>query len=53
MRDPASEKAEIIELVAQASLPVKRTVEKLGIPLRSKHAFLGARSIDISQAPGR
>ena len=32
MRYPASEKAEIIRLVEQSSLPVKRTLEKLGIP---------------------
>ena len=32
MRYAASEKAEIIELVEQSPLPVKRTLEKLGIP---------------------
>src|SRR5256886_7718269 len=32
MRYPASEKAEVIRLVDQSSLPVKRTLEKLGIP---------------------
>src|SRR6202007_1398349 len=32
MRYPASEKLEIIQLVEQSSLPVKRTLEKLGIP---------------------
>jgi putative transposase len=32
MRYAASEKAEIIQLVEQSSLPVKRTLEKLGIP---------------------
>ena len=32
MRYPASEKAEIIRLVEQSTLPVKRTLEKLGIP---------------------
>ena len=32
MRYAASEKAEIIQLVEQSSLPVKRTQEKLGIP---------------------
>jgi len=32
MRYPASEKAEIIRLVEQSALPVKRTLEKLGIP---------------------
>jgi putative transposase len=32
MRYPASEKAEIIRLVEQSALPVRRTLEKLGIP---------------------
>ena len=32
MRYPASEKLEIIHLVEQAHLPVRRTLEKLGIP---------------------
>jgi putative transposase len=32
MRYPASEKAEIIRLVEQSPMPVKRTLEKLGIP---------------------
>ena len=31
MRCPASEKAEIIELVEQSHLPAKRTLDKLGI----------------------
>ncbi len=32
MRYPASEKAAIIRLVEQSALPVRRTLEKLGIP---------------------
>jgi putative transposase len=32
MRYPASEKAEIIRLIEQSPLPVKRTLEELGIP---------------------
>jgi putative transposase len=32
MRYPASEKLEIIRLVEQSPLPIKRTLEKLGIP---------------------
>ena len=32
MRYPAGEKLEIIRLVEQAHLPVRRTLEKLGIP---------------------
>ena len=33
MRYPASEKAEIIQLVEQSHLPAKRTLDKLSIPL--------------------
>ena len=33
MRYPASEKLEIIRLVERSHLPVKRTLEKLGIPI--------------------
>lgn len=32
MRYPVSEKAEIIRLVEQSHLPVRRTLEKLAIP---------------------
>jgi len=32
MRYPASEKLEIIRLVEQSHLPVKQTLDKLGIP---------------------
>jgi transposase-like protein len=32
MRYPASEKAEIIQLVELSHLPAKRTLDKLGIP---------------------
>ena len=32
MRYSASEKAEIIRLAGQSALPVKRTLEKLGVP---------------------
>jgi hypothetical protein len=32
MRYPASEKAEIIELVEQSHLPAKRTLDKLDVP---------------------
>ena len=31
MRYPASEKLEIIQLVEQSALPVRRTLEKIGI----------------------
>ena len=32
MRYPASEKLEIIRLVEQSALPVRRTLDKIGIP---------------------
>ena len=32
MRYPASEKLEIIRLVEQSYLPIKQTLDKLGIP---------------------
>ena len=32
MRYPASEKLEIIRIVEQSPLPVKQTLDKLGIP---------------------
>jgi hypothetical protein len=32
MRHPASEKFEIIRLVEEAALPVRRTPEKVGVP---------------------
>jgi putative transposase len=32
MRYPACEKLEIIQLVGQSALPVKRTLEKLSVP---------------------
>jgi putative transposase len=32
MRYPASEKLEIIRLVEESALPVRRTLEKVGIP---------------------
>ena len=32
MRYPAAEKLEIIRLVEQSALPVRRTMEKIGIP---------------------
>ena len=43
MRYPASEKAEIIELVEQSHLPAKRTLDKLGHPAR--HILSMVRSL--------
>jgi transposase-like protein len=36
MRYPASEKPEIVRLVEQSHLPVRRTLEKLGIHPRNR-----------------
>ena len=47
MRYPASEKLEIIRLVEQSHLPVRRTLEKLGIPRATFY-----RWSDLSQTGG-
>src|SRR3712207_6552566 len=47
MRYPASEKAKIIRLVEQSPLPVRRTLEKLGIPRATFY-----RSYDLYQTGG-
>ena len=47
MRYPASEKLEIIRLVEQSPLPVRRTLEKLGIPRATFY-----RWYDLYQAGG-
>src|SRR6516225_2588657 len=43
MRYPASEKAEIIQLVEQSHLPAKRTLDKLGIPRARAQAAASLR----------
>jgi hypothetical protein len=49
MRYPASEKLEIIRLVEQSHLPVRRTLEKLGVlPVASPVARLASSR---SQSP--
>src|SRR4051794_41947791 len=60
MRYPASEKAEIIRLVEQSHLPVRRTLEKLGIPSATfyrwydLHRTGGPEALgDRSPRPGR
>src|SRR5258707_4750754 len=47
MRYPASEKFEIIRLVEESALPVRRTVEKIGIPRATFY-----RWYDLYQAGG-
>lgn len=60
MRYRASEKLEIIRLVEQSHLPVKRTLEKLGVPRPTFYRWYGlyqrfgeARLEDRSSHPGR
>ena len=47
MRYPASEKLEIIRLVEESALPVRRTLEKVGIPRATFY-----RWCDLYQAGG-
>jgi hypothetical protein len=44
MRYPATEKLEVIRLVEQSHLPVRRTLEKLGI--HAPHSIVGMISIE-------
>ncbi len=60
MRYPASEKREIIRLVEQSHLPVRRTLDKLGIPKTTFYrwydryrAFGAAGLDDRNSSPGR
>ena len=60
MRYPASEKLEIIELVDNSHLPVRRTLDKLGIPKTTfyrwydRYQALGPKGLeDRSSGPGR
>jgi len=60
MRYPASDKAEIIRLVEQSHLPVRRTLEKLGIPRATFYRWYDLRQKggpealgDRSPRPGR
>ena len=60
MRNPASEKLEIIRLVERSHLPVRRTLGKLGIPSTTfyrwydrYHAFGTAGLRDRNSGPGR
>lgn len=39
MRYPASEKLEIIRLVEQSALPIRRTLDQLGIPKSTFYAW--------------
>ena len=50
MRYPASEKAEIIRLVEQSHLPVRRTLEKLGIPRATFYRWYELYQVDGPEA---
>ena len=50
MRYPAAEKAEIIRLVEQSHLPVRRTLEKLGIPRATFYRWYDLYQTDGSEA---
>ena len=52
MRYPASEKLEIIRLVEQSSLPVKRTLDKLGIPRATFYRWYDLYATDGPEALG-
>ena len=53
MRYPASEKLEIIRLVEQSHLPVRRTLEKLGIPRATFYRWYDRLSERRAGGPGR
>ena len=60
MRYPASEKLEIIRLVEKSNLPVRRTLDKLGIPSTTFYrwydryqAFSEVVLEDRTSGPGR
>jgi putative transposase len=50
MRYPAAEKLEIIQLVEGSHLPVKRTLEKLGVLNRPQ--FAGGSEVSMDGAYG-
>ena len=50
MRYPASEKLEIIRLVEQSHLPVRRTLDKLGIPRQTFYRWYAAYRADGPEA---
>ena len=53
MRYPASEKLEIIRLVEQSHLPVRRTLEKLGIPRATFYRWYDLFQTGGAGSPGR
>jgi putative transposase len=50
MRYPASEKLEIIRLVEQSHLPVRRTLEQIGIPRATFYRWCGQYQIGGPEA---
>jgi len=53
MRYPASEKLEIIRLVEQSHLPVRRTLEKLGVSRATFYRWCDLYQTGGPEAPGR
>ena len=53
MRYPACEKLEIIRLVEQSHLPVRRTLEKLGIQPARFYALVRSPADRRTRSPGR
>ena len=53
MRYPASEKLEIIRLVEQSHLPVRRTLDKLGIPRATFYRWYDLLSGAAAPKPSR
>ena len=53
MRYPASEKLEIIRLVEQSHLPVRRTLEKLGIQPARFYRWYDRHADRRTTSPGR
>ena len=55
MRYPASEKLEIIRLVERSHLPVRRTLDKLGIPAKTFYRwydrYRAVARLDLRTAP--
>ena len=47
MRYPAADKLEIIRLVEQSHLPVRRTLDKIGIPVGRKNPIWRFRSMKL------
>jgi transposase-like protein len=52
MRYPAPEKLEIIRLVEESALPVRRTLEKIGIPGATFYRWWSSTISPATSSPG-